>query len=171
MHCWCFHETWYCQISLKVWVSIWHCVIWYYLDVLPMLPISCLNFALMQIQAQSIFFSRYDNQTHSMMTKEIWDQHLQNCHWHLFLSTIIFLFFRLMQFYEQKMLFDNENRAWNKGSTFSYHIWNIIIMLITWNSNLHTFFKLIGTDRHLPWNVISVWCFDQTLCLVNCYEK
>ena len=33
------------------------------------------------------FFSRYDYQTtRSMMTKEIWDQHLQNCHWHLFLQ-------------------------------------------------------------------------------------
>ena len=77
----------------------------------------------------------------------------------------------LNSFMNKKRYLTTKNGAWNKGGTFSYHIWNIIIMLITWNSNLHTFFKLIGTDRHLPWNVISVWCFDQTLCLVNCYEK
>ena len=51
-----FHETWYCQISLIGLVNIWHCVIWYHLDVLPMLPILCLNVASMQIQARSIFF-------------------------------------------------------------------------------------------------------------------
>ena len=77
----------------------------------------------------------------------------------------------LNSFMNEKRYLTTKNGAWNKGGTFSYHIWNIIIMLIAWNSNLHTFFKLIGTDRHLPWNVISVWCFDQTLCLVNCYEK
>ena len=166
-----FHETWYCQISLIGLVNIWHCVIWYHLDVLPMLPILCLNVASMQIQARSIFFKIW-------LPNNTFDDDKRNLRstpsklpLTLFFTIRFFEIDALNSFMNKKCYLTTKNGAWNKGGTFSYHIWNIIIMLITWNSNLHTFFKLIGTDRHLPWNVISVWCFDQTLCLVDCYEK
>ena len=166
-----YHPIWEKLNFLIVQIYLPRRVIWYHLDELPMLPILCLNVASMQIQARSIFFKMW-------LPNNTFDDDKRNLRstpsklpLTLYFTIRFFEIDALNSFMNEKRYLTTKNGAWNKGGTFSYHIWNIIIMLIAWNSNLHTFFKLIGKARHLPWNVISVWCFDQTLCLMNCYEK
>ena len=118
------------------------------------------------------FFSRYDYQTtRSMMTKEIWDQHLQNCHWHLFFTIKFFEIDALNSFMNKKRYLTTKMEL---GTKVAPLVTTFEILLLCLSLEIRTFIHfsnlLVQTDTYREmWSPFDV--FDQTLCLVNCYEK